>query len=261
MSNAETLPAENITPIRSMVIPQTTSANQLLAVLSRMMADPSVDIERIERGAALYERALARDAETSFNDAMARAQAAMRRVKTDAKSDKGLYATYAAVDNIARPVYAAHGFSISFDTGEGAPEGYNRILCYVSHGAHTRTYRLDMAADGKGPKGNDVMTKTHAGGASITYGRRYLLGMIFNLVIGEDTDGNASEGGITGSDFPGDKFLTAAETAHLRELLKNVGCSEDNFLRAAKRERVEDIPAANYDRCVKLINSYKGPRQ
>ena len=54
---------------------------------------------------------------------------------------------------------------------------------------------------------------------------------------------------------------SAAEAAHLRALLKNVGCSETNFLRAAKRERIEDILAANYDRCVNLINSYKGPRQ
>ena len=67
-----------------------------------------------------------------------------------------------------------------------------RVLCYVSHSAgHTRTYQCDMPSDGKGAKGNDVMTKTHAAGSAASYGMRYLLKMIFNIAIGEDdTDGN-----------------------------------------------------------------------
>ena len=48
-----------------------------------------------------------------------------------------------------------------------------------------------MPADGKGAKGGDVMTKTHATGAAVSYGMRYLLKMIFNVAVGEDdTDGN-----------------------------------------------------------------------
>jgi hypothetical protein len=48
-----------------------------------------------------------------------------------------------------------------------------------------------MPSDGKGAKGGDVMTKTHATGAAESYGMRYLLKMIFNIAIGEeDNDGN-----------------------------------------------------------------------
>jgi ribosomal protein L37AE/L43A len=50
-----------------------------------------------------------------------------------------------------------------------------------------------MPADGKGAKGNDVMTKTHAAGAAGSYGARYLLKGIFNVAIGEnDDDGNGA---------------------------------------------------------------------
>ena len=79
-------------------IPRATSSSQLLAVLSRMMADPSVDIERIERGAALYERALARDAESAFNRAMASAQEEMRPIAATASNPqtKSKYAKYDA---------------------------------------------------------------------------------------------------------------------------------------------------------------------
>jgi hypothetical protein len=88
-----------------------------------MMADPSVDIERIERGAALYERALARDAETAFNTAMAHAQEEMRPISANANNPqtKSRYAKYDALDAAVRPIYSKHGFSLSFYQGEGAP--------------------------------------------------------------------------------------------------------------------------------------------
>lgn len=232
----------------SMPIPQATSSNQLLAVLSRMMADPSVDIERIERGAALYERALARDAEADFNRAMASAQAAMRRIQTDAKNDqtKSKYATYAAVDEIARPVYGAQGFSLSFDTGEGATEGCNRILCYVSHGSHTRTYHIDMPADGKGARGGDVMTKTHATGAAMTYGRRYLLSMIFNLVVGEDTDGNTPEHGAGP--------LNPAELAQIEELVTEAKVNPELFASLFQVKELSAIPSAKFENARLKLN-------
>ena len=51
-----------------------------------------------------------------------------------------------------------------------------------------------MPSDGKGAKGGDVMTKTHATGAAMSYGMRYLLKFIFNVAVGEDdTDGNGAQ--------------------------------------------------------------------
>jgi hypothetical protein len=41
-------------------------------------------------------------------------------------------------------------------------------------------------------KGGDVITKTHAVGSAMTYGRRCVLRMIFNVAIGEDDDGNCA---------------------------------------------------------------------
>jgi hypothetical protein len=60
---------------------------------------------------------------------------------------------------------------------------------------YAREYHIDMPADGKGAKGGDVMTKTHAVGSAVSYGMRYLLKMIFNVAVGEDDDdGNTAEG-------------------------------------------------------------------
>lgn len=175
-----------------------TDAAALIQAISAAAANPQTDIEKMERLWAMHERIVARDAEQAFNESMGAAQGDMGRISADAtnKQTHSKYATYGQLDRHVRPVYTAHGFSLSFDTADGAPEGCLRVLAYVSHKAgHTRTYRADVPSDGKGAKGGDVMTKTHATGSAMSYGMRYLLKMIFNIAIGEDDDdGNAAGG-------------------------------------------------------------------
>ena len=151
-------------------------------------------IDVIERLAALQEKALDRDAEVQFNEAMNQAQSELGRIAPDLSNPQthSKYASYPALDRVIRPVYSKNGFSLSFDTGDAPQPEMVRVLCYVSHrGGYTRTYRTDMPADGKGAKGGDVMTKTHATGAAMQYGMRYLLKYIFNIAVGDlDDDGN-----------------------------------------------------------------------
>lgn len=153
-------------------------------------------IDVIERLAMLREKEMNRNAEIEFTTAMNAAQSELGRIAPDLTNPQthSRYASYAAIDRVLRPIYSKHGFSLSFDTGDAPHADMVRAICYVSHRAgHTRTYRVDMPADGKGAKGGDVMTKTHATGAAMSYGMRYLLKFIFNVAIGEeDTDGNAA---------------------------------------------------------------------
>jgi ERF superfamily len=156
-------------------------------------------IDVIERLSALQEKAVARDAEMQFNEAMNAAQSELGRVAPDLDNPqtKSKYASYAALDRKIRPIYTKHGFSLSFDSGDSPLPDTVRVICYVSHrGGHTRKYTgPPMPSDGKGAKGGDVMTKTHATGAAMSYGARYLLKYIFNIAVGEeDTDGNTPGG-------------------------------------------------------------------
>jgi len=151
-------------------------------------------IDVIERLAALQKDQNAHDAEMAFNAALNRAQAEMGPVGADLNNPqtKSKYASYQALDRRVRPIYTREGLALSFDTADSPLEEHVRIVCYVSHASgHTRTYRVDMPNDGKGAKGGDVMTKTHAQGAALSYGKRYLLILIFNIAVGEDdNDGN-----------------------------------------------------------------------
>lgn len=160
----------------------------------RLAKDPAVDVDKLERLMQMHERATARFNEEQFNAAMTQAQMEMRPIAADAENPqtRSKYASYAALDRALRPIYTKHGFAVSFDSGDSPLQEHVRLLAYVTHaGGHARTYRVDMPNDGKGAKGGDVMTKTHATGAAMSYGMRYLLKMIFNVAVGEDDrDGN-----------------------------------------------------------------------
>ena len=163
-------------------------------MFERLARDPNVNVENLERLMALWERIEARKAERAFNVAMSEAQKEIKPVAADATNPQthSDYASYEALDRAIRPIYTDFGFGLSFDTGDCPLPDAVRVLCYVTHvGGHARTYRVDMPADGKGAKGGDVMTKTHASGSAMSYGQRYLLKLIWNVAVSDrDDDGN-----------------------------------------------------------------------
>ena len=188
-------------------------------------------------------------AEKAFNDAMAAAQREMGVVATNMENTqtKSKYADYAQLDKALRPIYTKYGFSLSFNDGEGAPDGWVRIVCHVSNSGHTRTYHKDMPADGTSGRGNDAMSKTHAIGAAQSYAMRYLLRMIFNVAVGEgDTDGNAPETS---------PLLTKSQMADLRSLIEKFGADSKKLCQRLKVQRLDDLPQARLAEAVAMIQS------
>ncbi len=145
-----------------------------------------------------------------------------------------------------RPIYTANGFALSFDEGESEAET-SLVLCYVSHkDGHSKVYRKKMAADGKGAKGGDVMTKTHASGAAMSYGMRYLLKGIFNVAIGEeDKDGNDENV----------ETLSDEQIANIHALMDEVAADRGKFFSYLKVSSLSEIPAKNYGYVVKLLEA------
>lgn len=230
-------------------IVQRAGENNLLAVIARVVTDPALDVEKMQRLLDMQMQLENRQSQQAFSIAMNEAQTEMRAIGTDSNNSqtKSKYASFPALDRVMRPIYAKHGFALSFDTGDVALEGCVRVLCYVSHSeGHSRTYHVDMPADGKGAKGGDVMTKTHATGAALTYGQRYLLKLIFNIAVGDDDDGNgASEK---------DARITAEQTSTLREMLERHGSDIEKFCAYFGIEAVPDLKAKDYERAVAAIN-------
>jgi hypothetical protein len=228
----------------------------VLQIIDRAARDPLVDIDKMKQLMEMRNQMRAEQAELEFDTAMAAAQEEMEPVRADANnpSTKSKYASLAALDAAIRPIYTKHGFAVTFDTADCPKEGYERIVAKVSHPCgHRERPHIDMPSDGKGAKGGDVMTKTHATGSAVQYGRRYLLGMIFNIVVDKDDDGNAA------SAKP-QAFITEEQVMQLRDLLTATGANEAKFLQFIKVDALDHIYASAFDRAVQTIKSYRGAK-
>lgn len=171
----------------------TATVDPIFAIIERLSKDKDFDVTKMERLIEMKERAEAQQARAEYDQSMSLAQAEMKMIRANKSNSQttSKYATQAAIDKAIRPIYTKHGFALSTTTGDAPNPQDVRVLTTVSHrGGHREVYKLDVPADGKGAKGNDVMTRTHAVGAALTYGGRYLEKMIFNLAIAGDNDGN-----------------------------------------------------------------------
>lgn len=227
--------------------PQSEST-ALIQAIERAATNPAVDVDKMERLLAMQERIMARNAEADFNVALNAAQAEMGPISADATNPqtKSKYATYAKLDSRLRPIYTKHGFALSFDEGVTDKPDCVLVLCRVTHASgHCKTYQKLMPADGKGAKGGDVMTKTHAAGAAMSYGMRYLLKGIFNVAIGEeDNDGNGDV-----------QYITEDQVADLMALMEEVRANRQKFLEYLKVEKLSDLPAKDYQKAVAALEA------
>lgn len=177
----------------------TTSEGQqatgLAAALQQALLLPDQGVERLERMWEMHKEMQDRDAARAYADAMKACQKEMPAIQKRGKN-KQTNSRYALLEDINRlitPIYTRHGFSLSFGTDRSELADHVGIVCDVMHdGGYSKTYTYDAPIDNVGIKGEKNKTTTHGRGSAISYGRRYLVMMIFNLTIGDDDDGNAA---------------------------------------------------------------------
>lgn len=146
------------------------------------------NIDIIERLATLQREEREYQAKVDFDDAKSRCQQKLSSVAQDmTRSDgRGKYASYEALNRAIRPVYVNEGFSVSFSEDESTDLEKVVMLGFLSRSGYERVYRKVLPIDSKGPKGNDVMTKTDAACSASSRAKRYVLKAMFNLAEGED---------------------------------------------------------------------------
>ena len=211
-------------------------ASALLRLLERSAADPNIPIERLDRLAALYERMVAREAETRFNAALVRLQPKLPVLEERGQitgPDGAVRATYAAWEDtveVIRPILARHGFSLSFKPGR-SPRGVPTVTGVLRHEAgHNEAAEIELPADTSGDK-NPVQ----AVGSTMSYGQRYVAKMLLNLVSrGEDDDG-----------------IAAGQSAVARDAIAEINALTDKsaFLawKRAKRKALSELPPPEFN--------------
>lgn len=188
-----------------------------------------------------------RDAERQFSESMHACQEAMPRVVKDAKNTqtKSTYAKLEHVQQAARPIYSAHGFSLSYGEADCPTAGYKRTVCDVRHvGGAYHSYHLDLPIDGIGPKGNPIggMNAVQGCISTTSYAQRRLLCMIFNITIAdEDDDGQAAA------------KISEKEIAILNEWITESGADLFKFLQYMGVDSLADIPARDMTKAVSAL--------
>jgi hypothetical protein len=171
----------------------------LLSFIERAAKDESFDVAKFETLLRVRRDEAHDHARRVFNQAMAICQSEMLPVlrRTRNKGVGGRYAKLEDIDQQMRPIYTSHGFSVRFGSAPAPQPGWLRITCTVAHesGYFEENY-LDSPVSNQGAQGGRMaMTPVQAVGSVVTYLRRYLLGMVFNIVqadvVGEDDDGEA----------------------------------------------------------------------
>lgn len=258
--------------------PTVPAPSSLLDIIMRAGSDPNFDVEKFrslvqiqreeqDRQDARADREAELEAEAAFNAAMAEVQRQMVSVRAtlENRQTNSVYADYAAMDRMLRPIYAPAGFALSYGEEDSPKPDHVRVFCLVTHTvrdegkprrSHVRKYHVDMPADGKGARGGDVMTKTHATQSAFTYGQRGLVRLIFNIAVSKDDDGNAaSPKAAETPSLPG--TISAAQVEEIRILLNAYRISHRAFLQFIRLPRIEDIGAEHFQRAVTTIKNFR----
>jgi len=191
------------------------------------------DVKSLEKLMDLQERWEAGEARKAFAESFATVQRNIEAVvKTqENKQTSSKYADLADIIKMAKPVYSDNGFSVIFYEGKADLPEHIRVCADVLHTmGHKESYHYDVPMDGVGIKGNANMTKIHGKASSTTYGRRYLMCMIWNIPT-DDNDGNVPE--IT-------EFITEGQNAHISQLLSDRNADIKRFTAWLVQKGVKD---------------------
>jgi ERF superfamily len=157
----------------------------------RAAQDDSIDIGKLQALLDMQRSVQHERSVRMFNVAMAQAQAEMMPVIRDAvnKHTNSRYARLATIDAQMRPIYTRYGFSVRFGSQPSPKEGWMRVTCLVAHaGGHYEELYLDAPPDDVGVRGAATKTAVQSVGSSVSYLRRYLLTMAFNIVLADEID-------------------------------------------------------------------------
>jgi hypothetical protein len=230
--------------------PQPMARSEVGQLLELAMKDNNVDVEKLERLVAMYERQKKEQARCEYLQAHAAFLAECPPVKKVSQRDPKFTVTkagtkrpsmYADLDEIQRTVTpVATLFGLSYRWGSAVVDGgLIHQGCIVSHiGGHSETTTVSMPHEstaGTSPCGKY--------GAAIQFAKRYSLVAALGIA-GCDVD---DDGGNAGGGNPADK-IDPTQAAQIEDGLSQLSADDRAaFLKWQKVESVDDIPSANWD--------------
>lgn len=214
--------------------------NPMISMMERLAKNPDVSIEKLQAVKEMADDIRKQKALEDFNQAMNNVQARMPRIKKNGKAEfvdkdgtkqSRSFARYEDIDKAIRDIYQKEGFACRFNSETGA-DGKPVIILKVSHlGGHTEILSMSLHLDTSGAKNN-----LQGMGSTISYARRYLTEMAFNIIReGADDDGAGA-----------DPVITIEEGVALDQRIRALPDGEayrPKFMSYMKVENIPDIKA------------------
>lgn len=227
---------------------ETTTAT-LMNIIQRAAFDPTVDIARLEMLFQMQREVLADEAKVAFEAAMARVQSEMLPIvrSSENKQNNTRFAKLEQIDAEIRPIYTRHGFSLSFTYGDDG-NGGKEVRCDVGHNrGHIKQYKLPWVDDSTGLKGNTNKTPIMALGSTITFLRRILTCMAFNVTLTNEESPVRAE----------QRFISESMKEILVGLLKETGVDTVRFLQSGNLTSLDMMLRSDYPSALRALEKTK----
>lgn len=192
---------------------------------------------------AVAEREREYQAQRAYDAAMLQVQSEMPQIFKDGinPDNKSRYAKLENVDRHLRPIYTAHGFTLTFNCEPlpGQPGWYMHSAIVSHSGGGVRQHSMPAPVDSKGPRGGPTKTDLQGVGSAMSYCQRRLTLEAFGAVsTGEDTDGRESPTEI--------ETVTAEQAAELQTMADGLFVEYGKFLASFGTDMWAGIPAAKF---------------
>lgn len=209
-------------------------ASSMENFIMRAAADPSFDVEKLERLIALQERSQAAQRKERFFDALAAAQSEMPQLDQNGCIDYGSgkgkinYARIEDIDAQIRPIYSRAGFSVSWNSSPVMDGKMVRVEGTFSCAGHNETREMTGPVDNSGGK-----QPIQAVASTVAYLKRHILKMFFNLIErGKDFDGAKVQ------DL---KPIAESQADDISRRLTDCGADVERFKKLFSVEKIADL--------------------
>lgn len=161
-----------------------------VSMFERLVRDPSVDVDKLERLMAMHERMLAQQAKAAFYADFAQMQARLPTVQERGRTNNGAYATHEDIVEAVRPVLQEFGFILTFRTTYPDPATVKVVGVLAHRAGHAEETEFVAKPDNSGNK-----NAIQALGSAQSYGQRYTTRALLNIASREDDDDGRKAGG------------------------------------------------------------------
>ena len=216
----------------------------MLAVIAQAVANPQLDVVKMQALLDMHERIMADQRRIAFDAAMTRLQAKIPPMPKFGEGKNSKFAKYEDIARVIKPLLAEEGFSLAFSEDEQVG-GKVRFVLEVARDGHSkffrRTYSVDVAA--KNREGISVRPAIQDDGSTTSYARRGLVKMALDIVETDD-DNNGDDA----------ETITSDQAKDLAALIDETKSNKANFLKLiAGTDKLENILARDYSRCVNAL--------